>query len=280
MVRNLQFSLRQYARPVGALVSRVSIQMLCRMGGQESNKHARKKLHAGRGTVDKAVVVGMKDRESNQIRARVVENDDAETLQGFVLDNTTENTEVYTDGSKAYRGVPRPHMAVRHSVGEYGRDLAHTNGLERFAGSRDLLKWDAVPALLGPAHDTPFIPSLPEPMSAITGQTLSDPAREKSNGTILASPLFRYRASVPYRCICPSRCRTFTEPIDRFRNQFAFLFIAGRYPNRQEVLSLSFSSPFPQQMIHAIFHTVLRPKGQTRTAPHAPTSCRFRPNSS
>ena len=158
MVRNLQFSFRQYARPVDALVSRVSIQMLCRMGGQESNKHARKKLHAGRGTVGKAVVVGMKDRESNQIRARVVENDDAETLQGFVLDNTTENTEVYTDGSKAYRGVPRPHMAVRHSVGEYVRDLAHTNGLERFAGSGDLLKWDAVPALFGPAHDTPFIP--------------------------------------------------------------------------------------------------------------------------
>lgn len=102
-------------------------------GGKRSNMHAKEReKHTGRGTAGKAIVVGMKDRESNQIRAQVVEDDDAETLQGFVLDNTTENTEVYTDGSKAYEGVPRSHMAVKHSVGEYVREQAHTNGLESF----------------------------------------------------------------------------------------------------------------------------------------------------
>lgn len=102
-------------------------------GGKRINMHAeQRKQQTGRGTAGKAIVVGMKDRESNQIRAQVVENDDAETLQGFVLENTTVSTEVYTDGSKAYKGVPRHHEAVRHSVGEYVREQVHTNGLESF----------------------------------------------------------------------------------------------------------------------------------------------------
>lgn len=102
-------------------------------GGKRINMHAEKrKQQTGRGTEGKAIVVGMKDRESNQIRAQVVENDDAETLQGFVLEHTTENAEVYTDGSKSYKGVPRHHEAVKHSVGEFVREQAHTNGLESF----------------------------------------------------------------------------------------------------------------------------------------------------
>ena len=32
------------------------------IGGKEGNKHADKKLHAGRGTVGKTAVVGVKDR--------------------------------------------------------------------------------------------------------------------------------------------------------------------------------------------------------------------------
>ena len=40
--------------------------------------------------------------------------------------------QVYTDDAKAYKGMDRPHETVRHSVGEYVRELAHTNGLESF----------------------------------------------------------------------------------------------------------------------------------------------------
>ena len=60
------------------------------IGGKESNKHENKKLHAGRGTVGKTAVAGIKDRESNQVKAEVVENADKSTLQGFVVENTTE----------------------------------------------------------------------------------------------------------------------------------------------------------------------------------------------
>ena len=38
---------------------------------------------------------------------------------------------VYTDGNKSYRGLPN-HQAVQHSVGEYVREVAHTNGIESF----------------------------------------------------------------------------------------------------------------------------------------------------
>ena len=37
---------------------------------------------------------------------------------------------VYTDEAAAYRGLPRPHESVKHSVSEYVREQAHTNGIE------------------------------------------------------------------------------------------------------------------------------------------------------
>ena len=42
------------------------------IGGLEKNKHASKKLKAGRGGVGKTPVVGVKDRETNQVRTEVV----------------------------------------------------------------------------------------------------------------------------------------------------------------------------------------------------------------
>lgn len=102
------------------------------MGGKEGNKHADKKLKAGRGPVGKTAVAGTKDRETNKIVAKVVENADARTLQGFVTEHTDEGTQVYTDEASVYTGIGRPHEAVKHSVGEYVREQAHTNGMESF----------------------------------------------------------------------------------------------------------------------------------------------------
>ncbi len=100
------------------------------IGGKEANKHASKRQHLGRGPVGKTPVVGMKDRETNQITSEVVERTDAPTLQGFVERNTEPEAMVYTDEARAYRGVNRPHEAVKHSVSEYARGMAHTNGIE------------------------------------------------------------------------------------------------------------------------------------------------------
>ena len=101
-------------------------------GGKEANKHADKKLRAGRGAVGKAPVVGMKHRETNQVDAEVVESTNQQTLHEFIEDRTDRSAIVYTDEHTGYRGIPRFHESVRHSVGEYVREGAHTNGMESF----------------------------------------------------------------------------------------------------------------------------------------------------
>ena len=102
------------------------------IGGREKNKHASKKLNAGRGTVGKTAVVGAKDRETGKVSVKVVERVDRLTLHGFVSDTVALGAQLYTDEAVAYRGVRMRHTAVRHSVGEYVRDQAHTNGIESF----------------------------------------------------------------------------------------------------------------------------------------------------
>lgn len=102
------------------------------IGGKEANKHESKKLHAGRGTVGKVTIAGAKDRETNQVSARVVEGTDAKTLQGFALDHSVEDATIYTDDHAGYRGLPRAHESVKHSVSEYVSGQAHTNGIESF----------------------------------------------------------------------------------------------------------------------------------------------------
>ena len=39
---------------------------------------------------------------------------------------------VYTDDHASYKGISYPHKAVKHSVSEYVKDQAHTNGIESF----------------------------------------------------------------------------------------------------------------------------------------------------
>ena len=93
---------------------------------------AKRKELEGRGAVGKAAVVGTKDRASNKVVARTVEATDKPTLQGFIGEHTAPGATVYTDEAKAYEGMPFEHEAVCHSVGEYVRGQAHTNGMESF----------------------------------------------------------------------------------------------------------------------------------------------------
>ena len=102
------------------------------IGGKERNKHGNKKLRAGRGAVGKTTVAGARDRATNTISAAVVEATDARTLQGFVASRAAEGATVYTDDHRSYKGMPFDHEAVNHSVSEYVRDQAHTNGIESF----------------------------------------------------------------------------------------------------------------------------------------------------
>ena len=102
-------------------------------GGLRKNmSKAQRARLTGRGPVGKVAVVGMKDRATKRVAAQVVDSTDKATLQGFVMDHTAPGAQVYTDGTSPYRGVDRPHETVNHSVGEYVRGMAHTNGVESF----------------------------------------------------------------------------------------------------------------------------------------------------
>ena len=104
-------------------------------GGKRANmSNAKRKALAdtGRGSVGKTAVVGMKDRDSKQVRAKVVERTDAETLQGFVAEHTDSSATVYTDDSSAYKSLPFDHDSVKHSASEYVKGDVHTNGVESF----------------------------------------------------------------------------------------------------------------------------------------------------
>ena len=76
------------------------------IGGKEKNKHAHKKLRAGRGPVGKTAVIGAKDRKTNHVSAAVVQNTNAPTLQGFVKSRVAEEATLYTDEHGGYDGLP------------------------------------------------------------------------------------------------------------------------------------------------------------------------------
>ncbi len=110
------------------------------IGGRRRNmSNAKRKELAGtgRGPVGKTAVVGAKDRASNQVRAKVIDAPDAATLVPFVEGNAAEGAKVYTDDATAYASLENMfngirHEAVKHSVAEYVRGQAHTNGIESF----------------------------------------------------------------------------------------------------------------------------------------------------
>ncbi len=82
---------------------------------------------------NKAAVLGILDRESRQVRAKVVPNVKRETLQKEILQNVKYGSAVYTDQAVAYDTLHRRyiHETVNHAE-TYVRGQVHTNGLENF----------------------------------------------------------------------------------------------------------------------------------------------------
>jgi transposase-like protein len=82
---------------------------------------------------NKAAVLGILDRESRQVRAKVVPNVKRETLQQEILKNVKYGSRVYTDQAVAYDTLRRRyiHETVNHAE-TYVQGQIHTNGLENF----------------------------------------------------------------------------------------------------------------------------------------------------
>jgi transposase-like protein len=116
------------------------------VGGNPKNMHAKRRLaimrkrsevadwKATHRFSDKVPVMGMLDRESRQVRARVVPNVKRETLQNEILSQIERGSEVYTDNATAYYDLAAQqyiHETVNH-VNEYVRGEVSTNGIENF----------------------------------------------------------------------------------------------------------------------------------------------------
>ena len=104
-------------------------------GGKRANlsnakRPAPAEAGVGRGAVGKNAVGGVKDRASRQVLARVVESTDKPTLQHLVHEHSATGATVYSDDAALYEGMHFKHETVRHSVSEFVRGKAHTNGVE------------------------------------------------------------------------------------------------------------------------------------------------------
>ena len=68
------------------------------IGGRRRNmSNAQRAVQTGRGPVGKSAVVGLKDRDTNEVRAKTVNRTDAESLQGFIVEHADAFATVYTD---------------------------------------------------------------------------------------------------------------------------------------------------------------------------------------
>lgn len=100
------------------------------VGGKDRNRHAKKRL-GSRWREGTTPVVAAKDRESNHVVAKVVDDVNRTVLNEFVDQHAVEGAMVYTDGSSAYRSREN-HESVNHSEGEFVRGVIHTNSVESF----------------------------------------------------------------------------------------------------------------------------------------------------
>lgn len=100
------------------------------IGGKEANKHASKKLHAGRGPVGKTPVLGMRER-GGRTRAVPIEGTDSDVIHDEIRQHVEPGARIHTDEFAAYRGLAGfMHESINHSAGEFVRDDVTTNGME------------------------------------------------------------------------------------------------------------------------------------------------------
>ena len=109
------------------------------VGGRIKNMH-RSKVRAKylgvpvAGAATKAIVMGMRDRETRQVRAKVIPNTNRETLQNQILDHIEKKSTIYTDAAQGYYKLAEKdfiHDTVNH-LEEYVRGQVHTQGIENF----------------------------------------------------------------------------------------------------------------------------------------------------
>jgi transposase-like protein len=115
------------------------------VGAKVKNMHHKRKLKLQRELTDnpakrnttryvgKTAIMGMFDRNSREVRAKVVPNTRRETLQTEILNGINHGSRIYTDEAVAYDTLKAKyiHETVNHADC-YVRGQVHTNCLENF----------------------------------------------------------------------------------------------------------------------------------------------------
>jgi transposase-like protein len=108
----------------------------CFIGPKPQKMHRDKRLALQNGINAKAKnpIMGMLDRESRKVRAKVVPDVKRSTLQREILNHIEKGSTVYTDGWPGYDNLAAQeyiHETVNH-VEEYVRGQVHTQGIDNF----------------------------------------------------------------------------------------------------------------------------------------------------
>lgn len=101
---------------------------------QKMHRDRRNKMQTAEFGSFKTPVMGMLDRESREIRAKVVPNVTRETLQDSILAQIEKGSTVYTDAATGYDRLAAQnyvHETVNHTK-EYVRGQVHTQGIDNF----------------------------------------------------------------------------------------------------------------------------------------------------
>jgi len=108
-------------------------------GGKIKNMHRSRAREKYKGIPSQAnnsrtVVMGILDRDTREVRKKVISNTSRETLQSEILKQVAGAGTVYTDMAQAYYNLD-VHKFVHETVNhleEYVRGEVHTNGIENF----------------------------------------------------------------------------------------------------------------------------------------------------
>jgi transposase-like protein len=102
------------------------------LGGKEKNKHKYQRIQGTqvRSTKTKTAVVGMRTRDGI-VRAASMKSVNSQSIQQRLDEQVAQGSTLCTDEATIYKPIKGYHqLTVNHSVGEFVKGMANTNGIE------------------------------------------------------------------------------------------------------------------------------------------------------